>query len=106
MLMQYCDVTNRLIRVICFVRPCVDSMRRLVPFQLEYFDYSIPDRLTPVRLFHWHAFNVLGIYTVYSADDIAQFFDIAHDVASTSCPTVQKSFSTPAAIAGVQRSVL
>ena len=47
-----------------------------------------------------------SLCTVHVLDYLRQFFDVRHTVASTRSPTLQKSRSTPAAIAGVQRSEL
>ena len=41
-----------------------------------------------------------------SSNYVLQFLDITQETAFTRSPTVQKSFSIPAAIAGVQRSEL
>ena len=74
--------------------------------KVEYFDNPLPYRLALENLFYWNAFNVRRFDTMYLADDILQILKVTHDTASTRSPTLQKSFSTPAAIAGVQRNVL
>src|ERR1035441_4859882 len=91
--------------IVGLVRPRVNPVRRGVPCQLEYLDNPFPNSLALECLFDWHTFNVRSLSAVQSADYVPQFLDIAHDAASTKSPTLQKLCSTPAAIAGVQRSV-
>ena len=74
--------------------------------EIEYLNNPLPNRLASKRLFHGNAFNVRSFSAVQPPNHIAQFLDITHAVASTRSATLQKSRSTPAAIAGVQRSVL
>lgn len=88
------------------MRPCVNSLRLGVADDLEHLYNTFPNRFPFKRLFHRHAFNMRSLNTVQLTNHVSQFLNIAHDVASTSWPTVQKSFSIPAAIAGVQRNVL
>jgi hypothetical protein len=102
--MKHRNVPRR-IRLIGFMCPCVHSTGSGMPCEVKYFYYSVPDGFPVELLMDWHAFNVCRLGSMQPPDDVAQFLDIAHDTASTKSPTVQKSFSTPAAIAGVQRSV-
>ncbi len=74
--------------------------------QLKYLYDPIPDRLSLKLFFNWNAADMLRFDTMKVPDRVAQFFDMAQTDASRSSPTLQNDFSTPAAIAGVQRSVL
>ena len=75
--------------------------------KLKYFHDAIPDRLAHKRLFYWNTLEVRRLRAVKLPNYISQLVQVgAHAAASTRSPTVQKSRSTPAAIAGVQRRVL
>src|SRR5450755_1644086 len=99
-------MTARVCRIVGVMRPGIGSVRCSVPRQVKYFHDPIPDSLPLKNLFHSHAFNVKSVRSVQSADYLPQFSDVTHSVASTRSRTVQKSFSTPAAIAGVHRKAL
>ena len=75
--------------------------------KVEDFDHAFPYRFPLKHFFDRNAFNVRSLYAMRFADCLFQFLNVGHAVAaSTSSPTLQKDFSTPAAMAGVQRSVL
>lgn len=102
--MEHGNVPRR-IGLIGFMCPCVHSTGVGMTCEVEYFYYSVPDGFPMELLMDWHAFNVRRLCTMQPPNHISQFLQVRHDTASTRSPTVQKSFSTPAAIAGVQRNV-
>lgn len=73
---------------------------------MEDFNDTVPYRLTLMRFCHRNALQVSRFRTMQVANHVAQFFDVRHATASSNSRTLQKDCSTPAAIAGVQRSVL
>src|SRR5579864_467900 len=106
--MQDGNVSPRVQWIVSIVRPRICFIAFWMPLQVEYLDHSIPYCLPLEGLFHWNALRMFGLRSVQALDDVLQLLDVwwlAHD-ASTKFFTVQKSFSIPAAIAGVQRSVL
>jgi hypothetical protein len=56
--------------------------------------------------FDGDAADMRGFHAMNVADCFLKLLNIVHTVASTRSPTLEKSCSTPAAIAGVQRSEL
>lgn len=104
--MQHGYMAARLLWVVGIVRPCVHPGRFWMAAKLEYFYNSLPHGLTLKHFFDGNTFDVLRFDTVQSSDYIPQFFDVVHTAASIKSPTVQKSRSIPAAIAGVLRKVL
>jgi len=74
--------------------------------QVEHFHDSIPNRLPLELLFYRNTLYMRSLCTVQLANYVFQFFNVFHDAASTSSPTLQKSRSIPASIAGVQRIAL
>jgi hypothetical protein len=48
---------------------------------------------------------VAGFHAMQLADYLFEFLDVIHAAASTKSPTLQNVGETPAAMAGVQRSV-
>jgi len=72
-------------------------------YQIEYFNDSFPYGFTLKCFFYCHTLNVTRLHAMQFTDYILQFLDIAHTAVSTRSPTVRKSRSIPAAIAGVQR---
>src|ERR1700681_4587196 len=104
--MQDRNPSARILRIVRIVRPSIGSKRSRMVFQVEHFNNPFPYRVAIKSLFHWHALNVRGLSPMYPADNVFQFFDVAHATASSKFYTVQKSRSTPAAIAGVQRNEL
>src|SRR5437588_8988137 len=106
MKMQHRYVPHWFLGIVRFVRPCVCSVRCGMPRQVEYLNNPLPNRLAPEYFFHWNTFNVRSLSAMQPPNHVTQFLNITHATASTRSLTVQKSRSTPAAIAGVQRSVL
>ena len=97
----------RIARVACIVRPRIYPVRSRMIFQAEYLYNAFPNRLTLERFFYGNAFDVRSFRAMQPPDYIPQLVEVcAHATASSKSPTLQKSRSTPAAIAGVQRSVL
>lgn len=92
--------------IVGFMRPCVDDVCGRVILKAENLNDPFPNCFALENLFHWHALNVDGFCTVKPSNYVFQFLDITHEAASTKSPTVKKSLSIPAAIAGVQRKVL
>src|ERR1041385_1953782 len=89
-----------------FMRPRIDSVRFWMADQIKNFDNSIPHRFPLVLLFYGYALDVRCFHAVKLHNHISQFLNMAHADASTRSPTLKKSRSIPAAIAGVQRRVL
>jgi len=77
-----------------------------VVVKLKYFYNPIPNHLAIEFLFYRHALDVGRVDPVQLMDYILQLFQIGHFTASSKSPTLQNVLSTPAAMAGVQRSVL
>jgi hypothetical protein len=73
---------------------------------LEYLYNSIPHCLTLKYLFDWHALNVRGFNSMQPSNHVLQLGYVIQAAASIRLPTVQKSRSIPAAIAGVALSVM
>src|ERR1017187_1343739 len=103
--MQHRDVADRGRLIICRVRPGIGSVGLGVAMQLKNFYNPVPDGLTVESLCDWNAFEVAGFHAVQLVDYVLEFLDVTHLAASTKSPTVQKVGTTPAAMAGVQRSV-
>ena len=74
--------------------------------QIKNLNYPIPDSFPLKDFLYWDARNVLRIHAVQSPNNILQFLDVIHNAALTRSLTFQNSDVTPAAIAGVQRTVL
>lgn len=72
---------------------------------MKNFNDSVPDRLTIKSLSDWNTFEVAGFHAMQLADYLFEFLDVIHAAASTKSPTLQNVGETPAAMAGVQRSV-
>jgi hypothetical protein len=70
--------------------------------QVEHFDNAFPHRLPLKNFLHWNTFNVHSFRAMHAPDYVSQFCQIVHDANSTKSPTLNKSRSIPAAIAGVQ----
>ncbi len=79
-------------------------MRRGMADQIKDFDNPLPHRLALEYLFHGNASSMDSFRPMHTADYVSQFFQIRHKVALTRSPTLQKSRSIPAAIAGVMRN--
>jgi len=94
------------LRVVCIVRPGIDPVCLWVSVQLKDFNDSFPNCFPLMDFFYGYALQMRSLSPVQMADYVSQLLDVAHDAASTSWPTLQKSFSIPAAIAGVMRSVM
>jgi hypothetical protein len=73
---------------------------------MEHLYNPIPNRLALKQFLHWDAFKVPCFCAVEMMDDIPQLLNMRHAEAFNKSATVQKLGVTPAAIAGVQRSVL
>ena len=95
----------RMCRIVGMVHPRVNPVCLWVTLQEEDFDNSIPNRLALESLSNWDAFDVTGLRAVQMVDGLAKLLNVGH-AARTRSSTVQKVAVTPAAIAGVQRSVL
>src|SRR5579863_3107448 len=106
MLVENCYVTARVSRIVGSMRPGIHPVRCRMARNVEYLYNSLPHRLPLKFFFHGNAINVDRVCIVQPPDNLSQFANIAHSVASTRSRTVQKSFSTPAAIAGVERKAL
>src|ERR1035438_7792634 len=93
-------------RVTSVMRPGVQRGCLRMAAQVKNLHDTLPYRLPLERLFNWHAGHVRGIHAMQPLNHVAQIVNVVHAVvASTNSPTLQNDFSTPAAIAGVQRSV-
>src|SRR5450432_2342443 len=88
------------------VNPGVYLVRLRMALESEYFNDSVPYRLALKRLDHRYAFQMLRFRAVQVVNHIPKLLNVRHAHASTRSPTPQNDCSTPAAIAGVQRSVL
>ena len=74
--------------------------------EVEHFHNALPDRLTLKDLFYGHTFTMRSFRTVEVIDYSLEVFYVAQVVASTKSATLHCVPETPAAIAGVMRSVL
>jgi hypothetical protein len=88
------------------VQPGIRRIGPRVAFEVEDFHDPIPASLTLKNFLYGHAFTVRSFRTVELVNDGFEFVYVAHAVASTKSPTLHVVPVTPAAIAGVQRSVL
>src|ERR1035441_442090 len=93
-------------RIVRSMYPRINPVRLRMPFQVEYLYGAIPNDLTLKPLRHWNALQMFSLPAVQVVDHVAQFLNVRHTDASTRSATVQKLGVTPAAIAGVMRSVL
>src|SRR5664280_2666795 len=97
----------RVLRVVCIMRPRIYPRRVRMTVQFEYLSLAFPHCFAPEHLFDGHAFDVVGLNAMQTPNHVPQFVQVrGHAAASIKSPTLQKSRSTPAAIAGVQRNVL
>ncbi len=104
--MQYRYVAFRVLRVVCLVAPGVYPVSLRVPLQAKDFDHAIPYRFALEGFGNRNALQMLRLRAVQVMDHVPKLLNVRHAHASTRSPTDQKDGSTPAAIAGVQRSVL
>ena len=74
--------------------------------QIEYLHDTFPNGLPWEHLFDGNALYMCGLHAVKFTDHVHKFPYIGHAAASTKSLTLQNDCSTPAAMAGVQRSVL
>ena len=88
------------------VQPTIGRVRVRMVVQVEDFHDAIPHRLTLPNLFYGNADTVRSLRTVELMNNRLEFVYMAHAAASSSSPTLSWVLSTPAAIAGVMRSVL
>ena len=103
--MKYGYVASWLRRIIGIMNPRVNSIRLRMTLQQKYFNDTVPDRLPLKLLGDWDAFQVTRLRLVQVLNYVVKFLNMSH-TARTKSSTVQKVAVTPAAIAGVQRSVL
>ncbi len=88
------------------VGPRIGSMSFRMVVQVEDFHYSIPDRLPLKDFFDRDTLHMGRLHPMQFVNYIPQVIYMTHDTASTKSPTLQKLDATPAAMAGVMRSVL
>jgi hypothetical protein len=74
--------------------------------KIKNLDDSIPYGLPVEPLGYGHTFYMGSGGSVQFMNNLAEIVYVAHAVASTKSPTLHMVPVTPAAIAGVQRSVL
>lgn len=98
-------MTFRALGVAGLMRPGVGGIGCRVAVQIKDLDYPFPYRFAVENLFYRDTLPVRGLHAMQFLDYLAQFLDIGHVTASTKFPTLQNPDVTPAAIAGVQRSV-
>jgi hypothetical protein len=91
--------------IIRVVHPGVGLVSLRVALQEKYFHYSVPNRLALEPLSNRHALQMAGLRAMQMVDRIAELLNVRH-AARTKSSMVQNVAVTPAAIAGVQRSVL
>lgn len=103
---QYGHMTLRMRRIVCFMNPSVDLVRFRMALEAEYLDYAVPYRAALKHLFDRNALQMLDFSAMQVVNHVPKLLNVRHAHASTRSPTLQKDCSTPAAIAGVQRSVL
>ena len=103
--MQDSHMPLRMRWVICSVHPGIGPVRLWVALQEKYFDYAVPNRLALEPLSNGNALQVAGLRAMQVVDGSAKLLGVRH-TARTKSSTVQNVAVTPAAIAGVQRSVL
>lgn len=78
-----------------------------MPVEVEHLNNPLPDGFSVKCFLHGDTLDVCCLRAMQSPDNVPQLVKVfAHAAASTRSPTLQKSCSIPAAIAGVQRSVL
>src|ERR1039458_962062 len=106
--MKYGDVSFRVLRIVCFMDPCIDYVCSWMAVQIEDLDNSIPNRFALKGLLYRHTFQVLRMSLMQMADHAFEFHDMCrnHLAASSNSPTLQNEPVTPAAIAGVHLRVL
>ena len=103
---KYRDVAFWVLRVVSRMSPGIDRIRLWMPLQSKNFNDSIPNRLSLKDFFYRNAFQVLCFRAMQVVNHVSKLLNVRHAHASTRSPTLQKDCSAPAAIAGVQRSVL
>src|ERR1035441_9082723 len=103
--MQHSYVTLRMGRIVGRMGPRICRIRLGVPAQIEYLNDPIPHSLAVKNLFYRNALAMRGWHAMQLVDHVYEFFDGRQDAASTRSPTLQNPGVTPAAMAGVQRSV-
>lgn len=77
-----------------------------MPGYREDLNDTVPNDGSPEFLTDRNRLDMNGLKPMELEDRFSEFVDTVHAVSLTKSATVQKSFSTPAAIAGVQRRVL
>ena len=100
------DAAPGVLWIVCCVCPGIGSVGLGMALEVEYLHHPVPKHLALKDFGYMHTFNVLRLRLVQLADHVLEFFYLGHAVASSRSPTLQKLGMTPAAIAGVQRSVL
>src|SRR5437879_4334223 len=102
---KYGHMSPRFGWVVSIVYPSIDPVCLRMPCQTEHLNNTVPNRLALEPLRNRNALQMAGNRPVQVVNHIAKLLDMRHAEASNKSATVQKDGVTPAAIAGVQRSV-
>ena len=104
---QDSDMPLRVLWIVRMMTPGVNPICLRMPRQMEDLNNSVPHRLSLKALCYRHALQMLGFSTVKVMNHVPKLLNVRrHATASSKSPTLQNDCSTPAAMAGVQRSVL
>src|ERR1700692_1878493 len=104
--MQHGNVPPWVLRIVRIVRPGIGCIRLGMVLEGEHLNDALPDCLTLKYLMDVYAFTVRSFRTVKLSNYVSELVYVVHPTASTKSPTLHIEPVTPAAIAGVQRSVL
>lgn len=76
--MQHCHLAARLFRIVCLMRPCINSWCFRMTYKLEHLNDSFPHGFSLKGFFDWHALDVLRLNAMQMTNYVFQFFDISN----------------------------
>jgi len=62
--------------VVCVVRPCIDSERGWMPYQIENLNKSLPSSVALQYSFHKYASHIFGFDAMQPSNSTLEFFEV------------------------------